>query len=60
MENCKKKMIDVTSALKKAKRNKETVQMVKNCSQTLSNSTFNEFYKSEQKKSYVSHRNSQS
>lgn len=53
-------MIDVTSALKKAKRNKETVQMVKNCSQTLSNSTFNEFYKSEQKKSYVSHRNSQS
>ena len=60
MENCKKKMIDVTSTLKRAKRNKEPVQLVKNCSQILSKSTFSEFYKTEQKKSYIGHRNSQS
>lgn len=60
MNNCKKKMMDSVSALKKTAKTKEdALPPATKLSKMLSHSTFSDFYKTEQRRNYLGHSASQ-
>lgn len=60
MNNCKKKMMDSVSALKKtAKSKEEALPPTSKLGKMLSHSTFSDFYKTEQRRNYLGHSASQ-
>jgi hypothetical protein len=60
MNNCKKKMLDTVSTLKKCTKTRETEAPETKLTKMLSHSTFSDFYKTEQKRNYFGHSASQS